>query len=506
MTDIHQVKLVFDNNVSYRAAHSLALELTSLDINHFDFYIPRYNTKMIVFKYNSLALKNKLLNYRDLEQLKRRYKFTLHRPIPSDTIDKSSRTIFVWNLNPSFFFCDTTEDGPETLDMKMSQMLQDLKFRLGTKDLNITDHHFIKQDNKPPQSLKLTFESADQASRFNAEDTITRCEMLLARSKKFDQHVSIRQCGVCRKTDHYRGDPNKCDQKQRCPRCLSEDHSSPQVGCIPTCWTHRIGHSTGSEKCPLIRNYKRDKRREDNNIRNREQHIQRTPAEVRPFHRDLLRVEDTVRAAKSYAGVTKRNSTVPSLPTVLKSTLDPAVFLMAHVRATHAEVCKHGLYQKIMDQYCDLNGWSKIKHPPPLPEELRAVASLVTAFGEESTLVADPLNSIGDIYPPTLVPNNSPAVTVADSLSTSHVTPLASTAIMGAQSLPVSLTSSLPLYSPTHSPTPQDSVASTQSRDPRLAAKPKEKVTLSLQNLATATVSERILSHERLNSPATSPT
>ena len=197
MTDIHQVKLIFDNNVSYRAAHSLALELTSLDINHYDFYVPRYNTKMIVFKYNSLANKDKLLNYRDLEQLKRRYKFKLHRPIPSDTIDKSSRTIFVWNLNPSFFFCDTTEDGPETLDMKMSQMLQDLKFRLGTKDLNITDHHFIKQYNKPPQSLKLTFESADQASRFNSEDTVTRCGMLLARSKKFDQHVSIRQCGVC---------------------------------------------------------------------------------------------------------------------------------------------------------------------------------------------------------------------------------------------------------------------------------------------------------------------
>ena len=70
--------------------------------------------------------------------------------------------------------------------MKMSQMLQDLKFRLGTKDLNITDHNFIKHEDKPPQSLKLTFETADQASRFNAEDTVTRCGMLLARSKKFD--------------------------------------------------------------------------------------------------------------------------------------------------------------------------------------------------------------------------------------------------------------------------------------------------------------------------------
>ena len=66
MADTHQVKFVSDGNVSYEAAHSLALELIQLDINHYDFYIPRYNTKMIVFKYNSSDNKNKLLNYHDL--------------------------------------------------------------------------------------------------------------------------------------------------------------------------------------------------------------------------------------------------------------------------------------------------------------------------------------------------------------------------------------------------------------------------------------------------------
>ena len=60
MTDTHQVKFISNGNVSYEAAHSLALELTQLDINHYDFYVPRYNTKMIVFKYNSIESKNKL--------------------------------------------------------------------------------------------------------------------------------------------------------------------------------------------------------------------------------------------------------------------------------------------------------------------------------------------------------------------------------------------------------------------------------------------------------------
>ena len=148
---------------------------------------------------------------------------------------------------------------------------------------------------------------------------------------------------------------------------------------------------------------------------------------------------------------------------VKKLPLDPSVFLQAHIRATHAEACKQGAYQQIMDQYCVLNGWSKIKHPPPLPEEIRAVVSFVTALGEESTLIADPLTDTTDIHPPTRAPNNSPAVTVAASLPTSHVTPLTSTTILGAQPPSASRTSSLPLFSPTHRSTPQTSAASTSS-------------------------------------------
>ena len=185
MADNHQVKFVSDRNVSYEAAHSLALELTELDINHYDFYVPRYNTKMIVFKYNSIDLKNKLLNHHDLDNLMRRHKINLHKPTPSDTIEKSLRTIFIWNLNPSFFFCYATE----SLDLKKSQMIQDLKTRLATNNLIITDHHFIQHEDNAPKALKVTFQNVDQASRFNLEDTGTKCGMLLARSKKFDQHV-----------------------------------------------------------------------------------------------------------------------------------------------------------------------------------------------------------------------------------------------------------------------------------------------------------------------------
>ena len=64
----------------------------------------------------------KLAKTHDTRVILKKHKVKLHKPIPSDTIEKSQRTIFMWNLNPSFFFCYTTEDGPETLEQKMDQM------------------------------------------------------------------------------------------------------------------------------------------------------------------------------------------------------------------------------------------------------------------------------------------------------------------------------------------------------------------------------------------------
>ena len=247
----------------------------------------------------------------------------------------------------------------------MDQMILDLKSRTAAKNLIIVDHHFIQYDGKPPRTLKVTFENAEQASRDNPESIKTKLGMLLARSKKFDQHVSIRQCGVCRKTDHRRGDTN-CDKKDRCPRCLSEDHITPEASCVPTCWTHKRGHSTGSDRCPLIIEYKRNKRRTANRDIIRENVVQRTPVESRDFHRDLLRVEDTIKStSRSYANAAKNNTPSIPLANITKTPFDTSAYLQAYAGAAYNEAFNRGSFQESMDLYCDIKGWTKIKHPPP---------------------------------------------------------------------------------------------------------------------------------------------
>ena len=225
MTETHQIKFVHASVVSAATAHIFAPKLMELNFAHIDFYIARYNPKMIIFKYDSDITKNQVLSSPVLPDILLNYHFSIHKPTPSATIEKSLRTIIVLNLNPSYFFCHTTDEGTETLDNKKTQLVQDIKARISTRNMKISDFHFIQKDeNTPLRTLKLTFSTKEEATKFNDENTTTSLGVLLARSKKFDQHVPIRQCGVCRKTDHRRGDPTKCDKKDRCPRCLSQQH------------------------------------------------------------------------------------------------------------------------------------------------------------------------------------------------------------------------------------------------------------------------------------------
>ena len=208
-----QAKFVSPNNFSLASAQLIAAEFIQNNIHHYDYYIPRFNPKMIIFKYQTAESKTKLLNLPSLNDILRKYNLTVHLPTPSNTIEKANRTIFVWNLNPNFFF----HENDETLEIKLTQFIDDLKPRLSDRGLNLEQYHFIQPERTSvPKSVKITFTNKEQANKFCMEDTTTRLGVLLARSKKFDQFVSIKQCAVCRKTDHHKGDP-KCKDGDRCP-------------------------------------------------------------------------------------------------------------------------------------------------------------------------------------------------------------------------------------------------------------------------------------------------
>ena len=136
----YQVKFISPAGISPTSAQFLAAELVQNNFHHYDFYVPRFNPKMIIFKYQTADAKTKLLNNPLLNDILHKYNLVPHVPTPSDTIEKAKKTIFVWNLNPNIFF----HDSHETLGNKKDQLIADLKARSATKDLHIIHHHFIQ--------------------------------------------------------------------------------------------------------------------------------------------------------------------------------------------------------------------------------------------------------------------------------------------------------------------------------------------------------------------------
>ena len=98
------------------------------------------------------------------------------------------------------------------------------------------------------------------AQKFCQEDTNIEISFLMALNKKMEKKIYILQCKTCKKTDHRKGD-SKCDGQPRCPRCWGTDHTAFRPTCKPVCWKHGEGHSSGSNRCPINVEYKRNQRK-----------------------------------------------------------------------------------------------------------------------------------------------------------------------------------------------------------------------------------------------------
>ena len=242
------------------------MELSLKDIASTQSFTPRYDPKaiMIIITFEDEKEKDKLLNLPYLDRLLTSIDVEVFKITPSNTLSRSEKIIFLWNLNPVNFYLYNIEEGnsiDETMDMKKKEMIEDITERIKHLGMIVTEHHFIQHDaNAVPRALKITFESKEQANKFLKEDTQTRCRVLLSRSKKFNQHIPIKQCRICRKTNHREGDSTcRCDL--RCPTCLSTEHSQPKDNCRPYCWIHKESHSSGSDRCPNNIQYKREQKK-----------------------------------------------------------------------------------------------------------------------------------------------------------------------------------------------------------------------------------------------------
>ena len=416
-----QQRLCCTSGSTKSAAIKLSRQLADNGIFPYHIFTPRYEPRDIIIKFSHIDKKNELLNHEKLLEILVDCNCSLHTPTRSDVVDRSERSIFLWNLNPVFFFFVTREDGyevDETLEQVMNETIEDIKSSVTQREMEITDHHFIQHNsNDVPRTLKLTFASIAQAKKFCEEDTNTSRGRFPAKFKKFDQHVPIKQCKICRMTDHRAGD-TKCDKTPRCPRCLDPSHTQPLDNnmCIPKCWTHGRGHSSGSDRCPINRDLKRKLRRELDSKRREEIQLRDTPEEHQGFHRELIQLKETIKSsATSYAGVIK--GAQPSAPNfrIPKITVDPNLCVMQYVCASLNDAYEPGVFQQYLDDFADLNKMPRAKYPPPCKNLLSTLVRN-TPLGPGASVPPSSPASVGS-------PTRSPARVLGPALTEARAQP-----------------------------------------------------------------------------------
>ena len=219
------------------------------------------------------------------------------------------------------------------------------------------------------------FKTPDEAQDFD-----DGASPILARNKRFHKSIPIRQCGICRKTDHRTSDSTKCDGDLRCSRCLSTEHIEYKEDCKFNCWNCRNDtHASGSNICKSNREYVStqckdiiQKQRFNNLMAN-------TPPTQRGMHRSMVQLNRNLE--NTYAASTKRPRTnsntgaaavTPSPPSPPPTAGQPAnqtagqpglmgnvhIFTMAYVMGCLSEKANKGSFEKSANSVLTKNGIS----------------------------------------------------------------------------------------------------------------------------------------------------
>ena len=389
-TNIEEIRfLCVEGNTWEGASRISGLMGSTHKAKFINYYFPGHNEKLIVFQFTDIAEKEKFLSIPELETELRKIKCKLYKPNTTEDPNLIHRQVFVYGMNGCYFYRYNKEDGSrETLDERLEKFMNHLKEALPEEA--IENHRYIQHldyngTKKAPRTMVLTFKSLPLAEDFLKTDTHFYMGVIRARHKAFNKHIPIKQCSVCRKTDHRKGD-TRCDRVARCARCLSPRHTVVQPACIPTCWEHSRGHSSGSERCDINIRYKKQQRMMLANKEKIAKQTEATPEEFTTFHQDLLRVENTLKS-KTYAAATKSaqtpNQTAPrTVHPIQGATINTAEFACCYTAACIIEAYCPGSFQKEMDKFAQLNNFPNIKYPVPEKKVLRA---MVPVCGLKST-------------------------------------------------------------------------------------------------------------------------
>ena len=397
-----QIKFTITDGDSQTGLAKISRYLGLKKMLFYDCYIASYDTNIAVFKFSNNDIKNNVLN---IPTLKKDLK-EINVQLPSlESTDGQPRqpynpehcTVFIRNLNPVYFYCFTRAEGgdkDETQQDKLNELITNIKNCSSVENKDFISHHFnqdlVDGKSMDPRTMTITFSNKAIADKFIKEDTVLEFGTIRSAHKEFHTEVKVPQCAVCKKTCHRKNSP-ACDKQVRCPRCLSTDHTKP-INCTPKCWTHGpTGHSTGSNRCPLNRKYKKNIREKLKKKVRDEEELATLPKEHRKIHEDLKEIKEQL----TWAGVTKPASQKNGAQTPQASTPNPPIqaqsippgidiLNVAHtyIFALINECLIPGKFKTTMDKYANQNGWPKLNHPEPDPDILTKIAPTAASMTE----------------------------------------------------------------------------------------------------------------------------
>ena len=257
-----QLKFEATKGTTLSAANLLSNYFSRNQLKHATFFVPNNsnNDKLIIFKFSTPEDRAKALDHPNFEReisTQANCKLFVNPNAPSP--EKFHRMIFAYRINPIQFYSEN-----ETLSSRVEtfkDQIRDSQPEGAVEDIHCIQHPARQRGElQPPRCMIITFKDLTAATNFLNEDTYIDMGLIQSIHKKWHNHIEKRQCSVCKKTDHRRGNRVLCDGVQRCARCLSTRHPIPTASCEPQCWTHGKGHSSGSEKCSIIIAFKKRQR------------------------------------------------------------------------------------------------------------------------------------------------------------------------------------------------------------------------------------------------------
>ena len=177
----------------------------------------------------------------------------------NNSFERNKRTVHIKNLDSNFFF--RVLDNEKTVDECKAAFQTELQQKLGS--MKIEHIHVLGHEHHGasalPSSVQILFDTIENAQAFCDSDTTLNLGWIPASSKKMHHNISKDICGICRVRNCNSG-TSKCDKKQRCSRCLNENHTFINCDQGARCRNCNIsGHVTNSDRCPKNREYIKNK-------------------------------------------------------------------------------------------------------------------------------------------------------------------------------------------------------------------------------------------------------